>query len=382
MIGRKLNKSKRKKRKKNLYISFALLMSLVISSYSTNDDFRLSNDSVSNRHHHKNESKFSTQEENPSDDGLKSENQNIGLLFVLFSILILFLSNILLVVIWKYLSNASVTKRCLLLYLYQDGLTTVLIAAWIWFAIIISCYVNNKGAMSNEAQATVLSIFLISVELQLILILNVVSIIKLYTMKEKVVDPPMPWNDDEDTILKKIRIITILSIILFVFSMYREGFYPKAYYYFVGDHTPLLNLSNGPKIFEAVLGILFIVPTITIFLRCFYAQTEEQSVANKQEGKVYVLVVTFIVIMVSGVIYGAFSDKMGHFLIIGQCLITIACVATPFATILLSDPLKSFAQKVASETSASLAERFHSYYGQINAFVVLHQRSPQIAPIV
>ena len=81
----------------------------------------------------------------------------------------------------------SVTKRCLLLYLYQDAVAITLMASYIWSGIIVSCYTNPQGHMSNLIQATVLSVCLISVELALILILNFVSIIKIYTMKEKVI---------------------------------------------------------------------------------------------------------------------------------------------------------------------------------------------------
>ena len=381
-IKHKFRNSNMRKRKKNAHFCFIMLFSLVVSSYSTSDVAKLENDFNSNESRVNNKSNPSKDRGILSDSGQELENQTIGVGFFLFSILIHFLSTILLSLIWNYLNNASITKRCLLLYLYQDAVAITLIASYVWFGIIISCYANPKGFMTNLVQATVLSICLISSQLALILVLNLVSIIKLYTMKEKVIDPPMPWEDDDDQVIKKFRTLVILSITLFVSVMYAQGLYPKAFYYLIGDHTPILDLSNGPKIFECVLGILVIAPTITIILTAFYRQTEEQALETRREGKVYLLIVTFILIMVSGMVYGAFSDKMGSFLTFGQCLATVAMVVTPCFIILSSQPLKSFAQKVVLNFSSSMLDKMNNYYRQTIACIEINRRSRQIAPIV
>ena len=357
-------------------------MFLAVSNCSTQDDSRLVNDSISSRTSTKDLSRLPEVKRPNFNNGLKSEINKIGMIFVIISILTQFTSSILLSLIWNYLNNMSVTKRCLLLYLYQDAVAITLIASYIWSGIIVSCYTNPQGHMSNLIQATVLSVCLISVELALILILNFVSIIKIYTMKEKVIDPPMPWYDDDEKVMKKIRIMIVLSIAFFVTAMYTEGLYPKAYYYIIGDHTPLMDLSNGPKIFEGVLGILSIVPTVTMILACFYRQTEEQALATKREGKVYLLVVTFIVIMVSGMVYGAFSDRLGHFLTVGQCLVTVAMVGMPCFIILKSHPLKSSCRKVTLNFYSLVTDKFTAHYGRFNTCMKLRQRPNQIVPIV
>ena len=357
-------------------------MFLVGSNCSTQDGSRLVNDSMSARTSTNDLSKLPEIKRPNFHNGLKSENNKIGMIFVIISILTQVTSSVLLSLIWNYLNNMSVTKRCLLLYLYQDAVAITLMASYIWSGIIVFCYSDPQGHMSNLVQATVLSVCLISVELALILILNFVSIIKIYTMKEKVIDPPMPWYDDDEKVMKKIRIMIVLSIAFFVTAMYTEGLYPKAYYYIIGDHTPLMDLSNGPKIFEGVLGILSIVPTVTMILACFYRQTEEQALATKREGKVYLLVVTFIVIMVSGMVYGAFSDRLGHFLTVGQFLVTVAMVGMPCFIILKSNPLKSSCRKVILNFYSLVADKFTTYCGRFNACMKLHQSPNQIVPIV
>ena len=366
--------------KMKLSCFFIIFMSLLVSSNSISDVSKSEIDTDANV-----SSETPTHEiqnGNLNEKSLKTTNHSIKIPFIIASLLILLISTILLSLIWSYLNNLSITKSCLLLYLYKDAVATTLLASYIWIIIIFSCYFNSEGFMSNLVQATILSMILISVELELILILNLVSIIKLYTMKEKVIDPQMPWGDGDDKASNKIRVMNALSIAFFVSTMYAEGFYPKAYYYFIGDHTPLLELSNGPKIFEGVLGILFIIPTITIIITLFYHQTEEQAQATRREGKVYFLVVTFIFIMVAGVIYGAFSDRLGHFLIFGQYLQTVATIITPFIVILSSPPLKLFVLKVLSDFASSVIDRIGLSRDRISTFINRNQRSNQIVPIV
>ena len=366
--------------KNKLPCFFIICMSLLVQSHSISNVQKSENETVANGSSKAPEPKI--QERDLIEDSLKPSNPSIGIPFILASLLTLFSSTILLSLIWRYLKNLSITKSCLLLYLYKDAIATTLLASYVWIIIIFSCYYDSEGFMTNLVHATILSMILISIELELLLILNLVSIIKLYTMKEKVIDPPMPWGDGDDKASNRIRVMNAVSITLFVSIMYAEGFYPKAYYYFIGDHTPLLELSNGPKIFEGVLGILFIIPTITIILTIFYHQTEEQAQATRREGKVYFLVVILIFIMVAGVIYGAFSDKLGHFLIFGQCLLTVANVITPFIVILSSPPLKSFVRKVASDFTSSFVGRMEHFRSRISNLINVSQRSNQIVPIV
>ena len=366
--------------KKKFPCLFMMCMFLLASSHSISDVSESENQTVANGSSQILRPKI--HEPDLIEDSENTTNHSIGIPFILASLLTLLFSTILLSLIWSYLNNLSITKSCLLLYLYKDAVATTLLASYIWIIIIFSCYFNSEGFMSNLVQATILSMVLISVELELILILNLVSIIKLYTMKEKVIDPPMPWGEGDDKVSNKIRVMNVVSITFFVSTMHAEGFYPKAFYYFIGDHTPLLELSNGPKIFEGVLGVLFIIPTITIILTIFYHQTEEQVQATRREGKVYSLVVIFIFIMVAGVIYGAFSDKLGHFLIFGQCLLTVANAITPFIVILSSPPLKLFVQKVASDFTSSFVGRMDHLIRQISTLVNVNQRSNQIVPIV
>ena len=231
-----------------------------------------------------------------------------------------------------------------------------------------------------------LSFCIITIELQLLLILNIVSSIKLYSMKEMVLDPPIPWGEDDHDAIKKLRVGSWMVILLFVIAMYGCGFYPKPYYYLIGDNRSLLDLPNGPVIFEVILGLLFVVPTITIILTGFYRQTQEQSFATKRNQQFYYLLIIFILIIAVGIIYGIFSSELGSFLILGQLLIVLGCVIAPFLIIITSIPLKAFTEKILANTlantMASVVNMLHNNCSAIDISLGCRQGPRQIHPII
>ena len=310
---------------------------------------------------------------------------NIGSIFLIFSILSLLASTILLTFIWKYLKNATITKECILLYLYEDSVGIALIASWVWFAIVISCYITTTGGTLGVYEVTILSFCIITIELQLLLILNVVSIIKLYTIKKMVLDPPIPWGDDDHDGIRKLRIVTWMVVTLFVLGMYAGGFYPKAYYYLVSDNRSLLDLPNGPVIFDGILGILFVIPTICTILASFYRQSEEQSLATKRNQRFHHQLIIFILIIAAGIVYGIFSSMLGSFLIFGQLCFVGGCVITPFLIIVTSVPLKAYTEKILANALANAMASILNVWNRncrvIDASLIFLQRPRQIHPI-
>ena len=65
--------------------------------------------------------------------------------FVLFSILSLLISTIVLALIVGYLNSVSIVKSCILLYLYKDVVTILLLINWIWSAAVVTCYASGNG---------------------------------------------------------------------------------------------------------------------------------------------------------------------------------------------------------------------------------------------
>lgn len=319
-----------------------------------------------------------------------TEDLEISSFFLFFSILSLLVSTVLLTFIWKYLKNASITKECILLYLYEDSVGIVLIAGWIWFAIVLSCYISTAGSSLGVYEVTILSFCIITIELQLLLILNIVSIIKLYMMKEMVLDPPIPWGEDDHDGMKKLRICSWIVITLFVLVMYVSGLYPKPYYYLIGDNRSLLDLPNGPVIFDGLLCLLFVIPTIittvTIILTCFYRQTEEQSLAMKRNQQFYYLLITFILVIGAGIVFGMFSSELGSYLKFGQLLIVVACVIAPFFIIITSIPLKAYTEKILANAFANVmayaVNVLHNNCPVIDLSLVVRPPPRQIQPIV
>jgi hypothetical protein len=202
--------------------------------------------------------------------------------------------------------------------------------------------------------------------------------------KEMVLDPPIPWSDDDHDGIKKLRMVSWIVIFLFVLGMYAGSFYPKAYYYLIGDNRSLLDLPNGPVIFDRILGILFVIPAISIILSSFCYPSEEQSQDTTRNRQFHYQLIIFILIIAAGIVYGIFSSELGSFLIFGQWVIVVGCVITPFFIIITSVPLKAYTEKIVANAianaMASVLNVWNTIYHVIDISVIFRQRPRQIHP--
>ena len=201
-------------------------------------------------------------------------------------------------------------------------------------------------------------------------------------MKKMVLDPPMPWGEDDQDGFKKLRGTCLIVSIILGMTMYGSGFHPRPYYYLIGDNRSLLDLSNSTIVFEGILGLLFIIPAIAITRTGFYRQTEEQSLATKRNQQFYYLLIAFILIIATGIVYGIFSSRMGSFLIFGQLMVVLGCIVMPAAIIRTSVPVWSYTLKIILNVKAYLGNWFHDNIPAIYIFSCFPQRSPQIQPII
>ena len=96
----------------------------------------------------------------------QSKDGEMGSVFIVIVILVFLASTSLLWILWSYLDNISTSKRCFLLYLYQDIIEIAVIASWFWFGYVMDCYAREKGAILPEIDATIFSIGLVSLELE------------------------------------------------------------------------------------------------------------------------------------------------------------------------------------------------------------------------
>ena len=104
--------------------------------------------------------------------------------FVTFSTLSVIDLTILLSLILRYLGSLSLVRRGLLLYIYKEILTIFMCIQWVWFTLVVLCYVSGNGTIIESTIAKVMSYFFTFFLIQFLLALNILSAIKLYMTKK------------------------------------------------------------------------------------------------------------------------------------------------------------------------------------------------------
>ena len=124
------------------------------------------------------------------------------------------ISNIFSFLILNYLGNLALAKDCLLLYLYKD-LMKLAICMNCLSEISVALGYTIGGELGTLATvAKVLSFMGSHILLLLLIFMNIIGALKLYQRKTNILDPPMPWGDDDSMGIKWIRLIVTLVLSL------------------------------------------------------------------------------------------------------------------------------------------------------------------------
>ena len=132
-----------------------------------------------------------------------------------------FVLNTLLFLLCSYLQSISLAKQCVLLYLYKDFLIVLILClTWIEGAssLMYACTLPIDWIL-----ATIIHFCLRVWNIVILLLANIITILKFRMNKEKMLDPSMPWGDDEKTGLMWIRTFCWVFSIATVTTMYICG---------------------------------------------------------------------------------------------------------------------------------------------------------------
>ena len=285
--------------------------------------------------------------------------------FLAFSSLCLLISTLLLAMIWKYFNNVPITIQCTLSSLYQDIAAIVIGTNWVWYGIVFASYLKGQDIFLAPSQAKVASFMIMTLEFELMLVLNAISAIWLYTIKEAVLDPPLPWGLDEKESLITIRCTCITFGTGLATLLYLAGFYPKIYYILSGDLRAVTELPSGTHIFTGFLGLLSIVPILSAIISFGYKRKFHQEMSKKKNGIFALLILAFVTALVMGRSFSLFSTPSGRgdFLIIGQLLVVASSVGVPGMLILKKTVLRAYVgrqiQGFASHAKSFIEDCLH-----------------------
>ena len=272
--------------------------------------------------------------------------------YTIFSNFSLILSNVLLYLILTYLNNVSLAKECVLLHLYKDVVTTWGLMNCIWEIRVILCYWSGDGLGVGVIEARILSFLLYCLTLYCFTLINIISVLKLYMTKSLMLDPPMPWGEDERSAMKLIRTVSFILTIGFTSTMYALGLYPKLYFHFV-QNAPKISLQEleVTTAFPWVLIFLAITCTITILVEKFFQSNKNHlidAIVPKQLNLfLWILLIGLPLMLINRIVFQS-NNFWGSF--IGRLFfifyLFIGRVLTPAFVILKTDQLKAYVTKI------------------------------------
>ena len=190
-----------------------------------------------------------------------------GFEFIIGTISML-ISNLFSFMVLNYLGNLALAKDCLLLYLYKD-LICLAMCMNCWSEMLLVLGYTIGGVVKTSATVAKVSSFMgCNFLLLLLLNMNISSALKLYQKKTNILDPPMPWGDDDSKGMKWIRVISTVFTLILTSTMFGLGIYPTAYYWFSGQEIP--SFSNDALAFPIIWIVLISTSIFTALIGKYY----------------------------------------------------------------------------------------------------------------
>ena len=322
-------------------------------------------------------------------DQHSNENETNGVVsenFVVFTIVCFVIANIQLLLLLGYLNSVSFEKHGMLLYLYMDVVKICLLINGLWLTAVVSCKWFGDGLNLDETAAKPIAYCFLAFGQMLMLTMNVMAILRFRMMKEKMLDPPMPWDSSgEETIssINKVRSFILLLTSLSICILYGFDIYPKTYYSLIGDRRSYLTLPVGTAIISAFQLFLVLAYIIAAVINQFrqngsHPDDYEEYYPRQLNFLLLGLLVLVIIFLMSSICipYGH-----GYLWITLQSVITLGGVIFPGSLIALVAPLRSYVRRKISNVLSIGFEKLkdNTWLGYI--YRACRRSSPTIVPI-
>ena len=231
-------------------------------------------------------------------------------------------------------------KKCLLLYLYKDTISSILLLRAIRMIEALLGYLNIGE--TNKFKALTLSFTIICVIFYLILILTCMNIYKLYMAKTKTVDPKIPFLDeDEELAIRKTRIICLLIATGTMSTTFAMGLYPRPYYARVLDEEPRKYLFMSNILYRGTMLILLLINCVILMIRKYHDATTEIAIDKVIPKAIKFIVIQAILIVTIATILEAFGIlRFKDIRIILELIHSLMLIVVPILLISRSDQLK------------------------------------------
>ena len=260
--------------------------------------------------------------------------------------------------IWSYLRNLSLVNEGILLDLYKDVVVNLIVIrmALLVKGIIRVIGFSDQPAEMNPMQAKITFFMVFAISFSFFVQLNIIGIVRLYIAKKRVLDPPMPRND-EKLGLKIIRTLVVISSIGIPSILYIFKVYPKMYYKFVHEqHT----VPISSHLYSSFIIFLVIMLVITIIAERYYSKEAQDKMATIIPYQIYFILVPTILLNneLFEILFSAVEPAIREE--IYELLTSISGIVTSMIIVFSSNTLLNYATKLVKEKLEELF--FRSIY--------------------
>ena len=179
----------------------------------------------------------------------------------------------LLCLIFAYLRSLTLTKQCVLVVLYKEFIVVLILTLSMgnWISIVI----YTHGYPMDWIPATIITLCTRIGFIVLLLLANIIQLLKYRMSKEKMLDPPMPWVDDEQRGIIWIRVFCWGFSIVLSITMYAYGI-PTPFYY-----------SSIGKVIDPSAPIIHSGINIFLFTTCAFFLVGEKYYHKNNDGQTF-----------------------------------------------------------------------------------------------
>ena len=289
----------------------------------------------------KNEEENEKSKTNPKLDG----NLLVTGICVIFSSLFLAIGSVVTFMILSYLRNISLAKQCVLLFLYKDVLATWIFLTYLWQIRVLFCYYYGNGFGIDFLPDKMISFVMYCFILVLLFMINLISAIRFYMMKTKMLDPPMPWGEDEISGIRKIRASCVFLAVAITTTLHFFGLFPRLHFAFTGNDG--IVFSKAALIYPGLLILLLITCTLLLIASWFYQSAGNSNIVDSIIPRQMIYFVWYFITFLFVTLFLAMSNVFGRITRwkINQVIISITEVIIPSLILFGSDQLKCYATK-------------------------------------
>ena len=268
------------------------------------------------------------------------EHLAIDLAYDILKILAFILFGTAYVLAFSYLKSLSLAKECLLVYLYKDVISSMMLYRTFSAIEVVLDFWNAGG--TSKTQAMIISFGHWFGGLYLALTLIFISIYNLYVAKSNTIDPTIDWlGKDEASAIKRIRCGCCLAVIGFLAINFGMELYPYIFYTMIPHHSSEPDMLISNILYRGTLILLLLVSGILITARRIYGSTHNiqiDPVLTKSIKYIFALAVATIGTMTITEYFQFVDIKTSRK--IYNILVSPIEMFAPFVIILRSDQLK------------------------------------------